>query len=157
MLTAALASIGANGMGAALIAFGSHGRREQLQTPLAVPAAVEVIPPKAIAPPATDHAARFALEALAPADATTPIVRLHGAYRDWCPRHGFMPLPAREIAQALDLLFQRTGLVVAEVEGTPHLMGAKLKTAPPRKAWGTWQRSWRRPSLVMRDGYHGDR
>jgi hypothetical protein len=136
LLTAALASIGANGMGAALIAFGSHGRRDPQQPSQAAPAAVEIIQPNAIGPPATAHAARFALEALAPADVTTPVVRLHGAYRDWCARHGFSPLPAREIARALDELFRRAGLAVTEIDGTRHLVGAKLKSAPTRRALG---------------------
>ena len=135
LLTAALASIAANGLGAALVAFGSHGpMARKLMAARAEPAidlsAPQVRERKALpAPAARDHAARFALESLAPANATTPIVLLHGAYLDWCERSGIAPLAAREIGSALDDLFQRTGLVVTKVGGAPHLIGAKLKAA----------------------------
>lgn len=140
LITAALASISANGLGAALVAFGAHGvgRREKVNaTPPAQMA--EVIPP-APAATALEHAARFGLDALAPATAMTPLVTLHSAYHEWCRERGESPLPAREIALALKDLVDRSGLRIEAIDGTPHIVGAKLKARPQRRALGSMTR-----------------
>lgn len=138
LLTAALASVAANGLGAALVAFGAHGRAQGHTVPAkaaatatpAEPVAAAPAPLKALPAPAREHAARFGLDMLRPAPGSVPVVRLHGAYRDWCTANGLAPLPAREIATALDDLFARSGLDVQEIDGAAHLIGARLKAAP---------------------------
>jgi hypothetical protein len=144
LLTAALASIAANGLGAALVAFGSHGRSERHAggaTPRppvvhTAPVAATSTPLKALPSPARDHAARFGVAMLRPAKGSVPVLHLHSAYNSWCEANAVEALPAREIATALDDLFARNGLVVREIDGAPHLVGARLKQVPRRKALG---------------------
>jgi len=132
LVAAALASIAANGLGAALVAFGAHGHREEPK------AGTQTEKPEIIQPQrqAREHAARFGLDVLTPARAATPVMRLHSAYQEWCRDRGEQPLPAREIGSALDDLFRRSGLRVEAIEGAPHIIGAKLKTRPQRRALG---------------------
>lgn len=140
LVAAALASVAANGLGASLLAFGSHGRPRPAPTALGqfpaqgrqlgveTPPPVEILPLPALPPPdALDHAAKFGREMLAPAKGKLPVILLHGAYHDWCRNRGIDPLPAREIGTALDQLFQRAGLRVETIDGIPHLAGARLR------------------------------
>jgi hypothetical protein len=141
LIAAALASISANGLGAALVAFGAHGigHREKVRsTPTAQVA--EVISPVP-ASTALEHAARFGLDALAPATAATPLANLHSAYQAWCRERGESPLPPREIALALKDLVSRSGLRIEAIDGAPHIVGAKLKIRPQRRALGHMTRS----------------
>lgn len=133
LIAAALASIAANGLGAALVAFGSHGasHRESQQEASSEKQKVVVVPAKAIeAPTAHVHAARFGRDMLVPAEATTPVVNLYGAYLDWCAVREYHPLPTREIGSAMSELFKRAGLEIENIDGAPHLRGAMLKQLP---------------------------
>jgi hypothetical protein len=108
----------------------------QAKPPVEASLPIVVTPPKALpAPSAREHAARFGLDMLAPSTGRVPLIRLQGAYLDWCRARDLDPLPVREIGIALDDLFARSGLTVAEVNGVPHLLGARLK-AMPRRALG---------------------
>lgn len=142
VIAAALASIAANGLGASLIAFGAHRAPSERKPGAAVdsaqpahpnPAEARTAEPLALpAPTPRDHAARFGLDMLAPAAVSTPVVKLHSAYRDWCRTNGHEPFPAREIGPAMLQLFERSGLAIEQVEGVPHLAGARLKSEPHR-------------------------
>lgn len=119
---AALASIAANFMGAALVAFGAHGAR-----PPRV-ATIEIVEPARQLPPSPrEHAAAFARQTLIPATDETSMLTVFEAYRAWCASRGEPALPAREIGKALLDLFDRLRLPVAVVDGTPHVRGARLK------------------------------
>lgn len=130
LITAALASIAANGLGASLVAFGAHGRRQD-EKPATRPQVTIVEPPKALEGPwAHDHAARFSLDALepAPAHTTTPVAKIHNAYVKWCAARNQKALPPREIAAAMRDLFEHAGLEIDLIDGTPHVRGATLRS-----------------------------
>ena len=132
LIAAALASIAANGLGAALIALGAHRparEDEHAATTLAPTTQLAHQPAALPAPTPRDHAARFGLDVLAPGDTSVPIVKLHAAYLDWCRSRHVAPFAPREIAAALSALFEKSGLEIVEVEGQPHVTGARLKVA----------------------------
>jgi len=127
LITAALASIAANGLGASLVAFGSHGAKRTSQQMSTECYRMTVAPAQAL--PALsphDHAVRFGYDMLAPADATTPIAKILTAYLAWCAARDQRALPPREIAAAMRDLFERAGLEIEIVDGVPHLRGARL-------------------------------
>lgn len=134
LITAALASIAVNGLGATLIAFGAHGANKQQE---AENSQIEIepmsdralsVPSKALPTPnARQQAAKFGRDMLVPADAMVPLAELYGAYVDWCKTNDLSPLPVRKVGKAMDNLFERAGLAIQVVEGRPHLIGAQLK------------------------------
>jgi hypothetical protein len=134
LITAALASIAANGLGAALVAFGAHGAHRETETPQTTTVAPLAAVP-APARSAIDHAARFGRAMLRPADVATPVDKLYAAYLDWCHQLGSKPYPPQEIGGAMNRAFMEAGLRVERINGTPHVIGAKLKT-PQRRALG---------------------
>ncbi len=122
LVQAALASIGANGLGATLLAFGSHGGRRRkdadpIQPPRRTEAPAPMAPPKLIEADVVpvqstrEHAAQFITAALrrdplgeiAPAD-------LHKAYLDHCKSEGVPP--RADIGKALALLLRDLGLTM---------------------------------------------
>lgn len=103
LTAAALASLAANGLGALLLAFAAHGRR-QISIDLQ---------------PITLHASRdpmaeadaFARAMFRPAPSgRVGIAEIRQAYHLWCRARGFQPLPSQEIGPALAQLFASVGL-----------------------------------------------
>lgn len=136
LIVAGLRSIAANGLGAALIAFGATRQTRSQPAPAAPSAAscaveVQTLRTMLPAPTARDQAARFAREVLTPADANTPVADLHPAYLEWCEHRGVEPFAKREIGTELAELFQRTGLEIVDIDGRRFVARAKLKTARP--------------------------
>ncbi len=116
-------SLAINLPASALIALGVKMRPE---SPVAAsaeqPQTIEAV---AVTP--RDHAARFGVEVLAPSEGSTPVAALHGAYVEWCRAKGWQPFAPREIGKALLELFGRAGVEVAQVEGRPHIVGARIR------------------------------
>lgn len=132
LITAALRSIAANGLGAALIAFGAHtGKRQGVSQRKSNRWSVIAGPAKGslAAPTARDHAVRFSRDVLTPADADTPVAQLHSAYLEWCRSGDHEPFPTREIGAELAALFRRTGVEIIDVDGTRYIAGARIKLA----------------------------
>lgn len=139
LITAALGSMAANGLGVGLIAFAAHGRREDAVPELAATPIVEVETPRKTKTVVRDaeHAAQFAVEALTPArDDGADLLEIHGAYRNWCQEKGVEALPAAKIGAALAHLFDGTGITVAERDGRRVAMGVAVKAQTRRKALG---------------------
>jgi len=136
LVMAALRSVAANGLGAALIAFGAHGSaeashrvatREGVGAPHLASGNVEVASTTALpAPTARDHAVRFCREMLSPAEIDTPVLELHPAYLAWCQLNNQTPHPLREIGYELAELFKRAGLEVVDVAGAKFISRAKI-------------------------------
>ncbi len=138
LTVAALASIAANGLGAALIAFAAHGvaaRRRQPEPVAATPVAlVEVVDPAPAPEPlprivkgqkaarqlpkperrdADAEADLFARKTIAPDPSGRVYLRdLRKGYHSWCREMDRDPLPDQDIAAALNTLFRRVGLSV---------------------------------------------
>jgi hypothetical protein len=129
LLVAALRSIAANGLGAALIAFGAHGKSERVNRRPAEQTTLRTI--VAISLPAStarDHAIRFSRDVLTPSDANTPVAKLHPAYLRWCRSNDQTLFPTREIGLELVGLFDRSGIEIVDVDGTKCLARARIKT-----------------------------
>jgi len=132
LIAAVLGSIGANGLAACLLAFGSHSPSMR---PAKKP--VEVLPALArvkrmtskdqrgkgasvadVLAPARDargHAAKFGVDCLRPdPHAELPITRLHDRYRRWCDENRYRRLPPAKIASELKDLFNEVGLKIEE-------------------------------------------
>ena len=103
LAAATLASLAANGLGAFLLAFAAHGRRE---------ITIDLKPEAA--PPARDAAAEadaFARVMFRPApQGRVHIVEIRETYDRWARTHGLEPLPSREIGAELAQLFASVGL-----------------------------------------------
>lgn len=133
LLAAGLASLAANGLGAALLAFGAHSHRE----PSTKAAEVETVqvtlePAPAATPPpvrtsqakrkakeplmieardALKEADRFARESFRPAKAgRVAFSDIRASYHAWCDEQGMPPLSDREIGSSLNDLFAKVGL-----------------------------------------------
>lgn len=144
LITAALASIAANGLGAALVAFGAHGARREAEAPAAEekPQAVVVEPPKALpAPSPLDQVARFGREMMTPADASISIPKLYASFVDWSSEHGLRALSPTEAGGAMNVVFATAGLSIEHVDGVPHVRGAKLKAASTKRGLGNMRKS----------------
>jgi hypothetical protein len=124
LVQAALASVGANGLGATLLAFGSHGgRRRKELAPVAPPQQQAIQEPKPAPPrrleadvvpvPTTrEHAAAFITAAMRrdPAGEINAI-DLHRAYLEHCKVTG--EPPRGDIGKTLALLLRDLGLTMA--------------------------------------------
>ncbi|WP_045836444.1 hypothetical protein [Hyphomicrobium sp. 99] len=130
LVAAALRSLAINGLGAALIAFGARTGKPALcirRTPAkAEEVDVDEMRLPFPAPTAKEHAFRFARDVLEPADIDTPVVKLHGAYVEWCSAVGQEPFPVRTIGLELAELFKRTGIEIVEIAGTRFIAKARL-------------------------------
>jgi hypothetical protein len=125
VISAVLGSIGANGLAAGLLAFGSHRAPSSVRLS---PAAEIVTPPAraqrakrrdrlALAPPndPRQHAAQFGVSCFRPdPEGELPIIRLHGRYREWCEENGHRQLAPDAIASELRSLFDKAGLPIEE-------------------------------------------
>lgn len=131
LLMAALGSMAANGLACGLTAFSAHHRREQ-QTAVAnvMIEAAHIIRP-------TEHAARFAVEALQKGG-QLEVRQLPEVYRAWCSRTEVDPLPEGQIVPALADLFKRAGLAIAKKKGRLVAIGISLPRASDSRAitWG---------------------
>lgn len=135
LVAAGLASLAINGLGAALLAFGAHGRRGETEP--APPSAIvlkasELVPPfepKLIASPRDGLAqsAKFAVDSIRPdADGVTPVRDVRAAYLRWCRNGGHDALPARDMADRLAALCAKAGLLIDANNGNPLIRGIKL-------------------------------
>lgn len=124
LISAALGSLGINGLGCALLAFGAHGARREV--------AIEaVLPVESASRSELDHAAQFGCEKLAPAEGGyVPLDEVHAAYRSWCRQIAKPPLPAKQIGAALSELFSNAGIKVGEVEG--RIVALNVTINPPQ-------------------------
>ena len=135
-LTAAgLASLAINGLGAALLAFGAHGRVRDAEpaAPDAIstdtPAVVQPLKQRLIAPPRDGLAdvAKFAVEVIRPdPDGVAPARDIRAAYMRWCRDRGHDALPARDMADHLLALCHKVGLQVDANDGSPIIRGIRL-------------------------------
>ena len=146
LVAAALASLAANGLGAALLIFGAHGRHREshpgsiVSPPVAVsdrqtfvsqyaaPAAAAAAAPVPVDP--VQHAARFGLECFKPSPTgRTPLRQIEAAYLDWCAARQTPPLPSKAIGSALASLIAETpGLTVEDDDsGKMHVAGLILR------------------------------
>ncbi len=107
LIAAVLIGIGANGLGAALVAFAAHGPSPVPSTSPAALAMLEIQPQR----DATQEADRFACETFCPApEGSISIAAIRTAYLGWCAHNGLAPLPVSEIGAALDTVFRAAGL-----------------------------------------------
>jgi hypothetical protein len=136
----ALGSVAANGLAFLLIAFGAHRARpvveiiepvrEAAPTPQEPHRKTQRKVAKRLPSPAKDHAARFGMARLRPADGATPLSRIRLAYRDWATAEEGGPLPDAEIAPALAEMFAKVGIEVDKgADGKPVVIGVALKDA----------------------------
>jgi len=124
LIYAALGSIGANGLGCALLAFGAHGSRRR--------ATIEVVSPpsKQANPGQLEHAAHYGVERLTQtAGEYTTLDAIHTDYRAWCKQNGERRLPAKQIGAAVAELFENAGINVGEIEG--RLVALNVTIKPP--------------------------
>jgi hypothetical protein len=132
---AGLASLAINGLGAALLAFGAHGRVRDAErvTTAAVsvdaPAVVQAPKQRLIAAPRDGlaHVAKFAVEVMQPdPEGATTARQIRAAYLRWCRDRGDDALPARDMADRLAALCDKAGLEVDANDGNPVIRGIKL-------------------------------
>lgn len=137
LIMSALGSIGANGLGAALLAFAGHRRVVPVVTVAPVQDVATVSEPR----PTRDagrgmgvvdpkqHAAKFGVDRLRPAnDNRVPLGAIHREYLDWCRSENVDPLPEKEIGEVLSKLFMSAGITIATIDGQPVAVGVRLKT-----------------------------
>lgn len=130
LLAAGLASLAANGLGAALLAFGAHGGRHREATPAAI---VDVKPERPVDQPAPrvsnkDHAAKFGVECLEAADdVETSLSEIGEAYLSWCKRSKIAPLKPAALGSTLATLFDDAGLPVRENDGDLYVTGVRVR------------------------------
>jgi hypothetical protein len=135
LAAAGLASLAINGLGAALLAFGAHGRsREPESTVVAAvtnDATAAVPHPKlrmiAAPPEGLGHFAKFAVEMMRPdSDGATPARDIRAAYLRWCRDRDHDALPSRDMADLLAALCTKANLEIVHNEGDPLIRGVKL-------------------------------
>lgn len=119
LIMAMLKSLGTNGVGAALMAFGAHVKRRPKQEVYAPDKNASRAPPPASLATLTPvntrdvgrEADRFAKAMFRPAsDARVALADVRTAYHAWCQDQGIDPLGNQEIGGALKSLFSRVGL-----------------------------------------------
>jgi hypothetical protein len=141
LVTAALGSLAANGLGCGLLAYGAHhSRRPQTSQPApeTVPAAVTVLPGPSIAPtmiePANrmrEHAAQFAVQCLRRAEGEGTgayLTAIQREYERWCEAKGLPPVA--QIGFALAELFESAGISITASDGRLMAVGIAIKGQP---------------------------
>ena len=134
LLTAALGSIAANGLGCCLLAFGAHGTHKAAMKPVAVASEpvtaepVEIIRPaplQLVAPPAS--VTKFVVHSLEPDKrGRVEISDLYRAYRTWARRNGQSPLSPADFGDRLAAIFEQAGLETEHEADRVFCVGAKL-------------------------------
>lgn len=121
LAAAALASLAANGLGAFLVAFAAHGRRQTPEIGIAsAPRDVMV------------EADLFARETFRPEPSgRVAIVAIREAYHTWCLSRGCDPLPDEQIGRALATLFGSVGVYRVGVSADAEVVGLRWATAQP--------------------------
>jgi hypothetical protein len=136
LLAAALGSIAANGMACGLIAFAGHHRTApahqeaasaQQTAPIVQRETIDVTPE-----PKTDlsHDRRFALECIRAARSdgeATDIRAIRGAYLQWCEARGITPLPGKELANRLGVMFKGIGVPLEMRDGSIWAVGIRVE------------------------------
>lgn len=113
LIAASLLSLGANGLGAVLVAFAAHTRKPDAPIIDAVVTAVEMEKPIAPRRNAKHEADRFAKDVFVPEpNGAVELGEVHRAYLAWCKRNGLDPLSERTIAAALVKLFSEVNLII---------------------------------------------
>lgn len=120
LIMAALKSIGVNGLGGALLAFGAHSKRKVGTEAVAAPAlSMPALPKPAKSRSSTKRSVRdarveasqFAATVFRPAtDGRIQLGDIHEAYLDWCRVNAIEPLPVESIGGAMNKMFQEVGL-----------------------------------------------
>jgi hypothetical protein len=137
LITAGLASLAINCLGAALLAFGAHGGagRAEHATSMGLDLQFDAVPatpsqePKMIAAPLNNlaHVANFFVDAMRPNPEGMAAAReVRAAYIRWCRTRDNDALPAREMADCLAALCNRAGLEVSSEDGRPVIFGIQL-------------------------------
>lgn len=147
LLTAALGSIAANGLGGLLLAFAGHGQHQRplLHWPMPAPeplpqtASTSVAPMQLTGPkigttpvdPPREHASgpvsAFAVASLYPvADSAVPLADVYKAYREWCADSGRLPLDPGTFADEFAGLVKRLRLGVQMSDTGPLILGASV-------------------------------
>jgi hypothetical protein len=141
LITAALGSLAANGLGCGLIAFSAHGRREDPPVVVAMPAHSGSL----VAIPATtgrNHVARFLRLTVAPSAAGEISLReLQKLYVGWCQTEKLMPMRAADFGRELRDVVDALGLACVSTGDDIRVCGAEISderrmTRAPRKGLG---------------------
>lgn len=147
LVTAALGSIAANGLGGLLLAFAGHNLRRETTSP-SVPVTSSVQPlrlasPQPESPPTFKRAksrqirsdtsvSAFAAAALFPATGErVGVADVYRSYRLWCQARDGCTLEADAFGEAFARLVKRLGLGVEMVGGAPVLQGVTLFLPTP--------------------------
>ena len=132
VLMAVLGSLGANGLGAALLAFGGHSGAVPAKHPQGSKEQAATMFSPAI-PNVREHTSAYCLERLQPAEGRYTTLRdIHDEYFRWCRAHNHPALASKELGQALADLFKAAGLTVSQVDSQPVVLGVELKAAEPK-------------------------
>jgi hypothetical protein len=125
LLSAALGSVAANGLGCGLISFAGHRRRCDAAATQA-PARAVHIDPVELAP---DCVQRFAFDRLFPAhgDAGADVLAIKAEFRRWCSQKGIAPPDGAALGQAMADLFERVGIPLQQRDGRVMAMGVQIK------------------------------
>jgi uncharacterized membrane protein len=133
LIVAVLASIGSNGLGAALLAFGAHApsRRRVVQIEAQAEPAVSVEGGKLQSrQPVGDehkHIAGFAAARLCPDDtAHATLADLLSAYRAYCDEQRIDPLHPQRAGELFAELVKHLGLDIENHEGEPVILGLRV-------------------------------
>ena len=126
LITAALGAIGANGLGAALLAFGGHAPARRARV---VDADVRVVKTSKPAKIHDEHAhiRDFAQSRLAPDDnASVTFETMVEAYRTWCRAQRIEALPLDRAAELFAELVNHLELRVEQRDGDPVILGLRV-------------------------------
>lgn len=132
LLAAALASLAANGLGAALLAFGAHGARH-IRAEVVAPTPSPSVDRRTRKPARSvgstkDHAAKFGVECLESAnDAETSLSEIGEAYLGWCKISGTSPMAPAALGATLAGLFEDAGLPVRQGDCDLYVSGVRLR------------------------------
>lgn len=139
LIAAGLLSIGANGLGCILIAWGAHAATVAHAT---VTMPTETVTPEEVEPPANNVVAisrrkepiprntlaAFLTESLHPDDGGSVEMRaIITAYREWCAANGTTPLPTQQVIDALARVVKKTGLETETRGKSVYCVNVKLR------------------------------
>ena len=141
VIVATLGAIGANGLGAGLLAFGAH--RPRVVTDLK-PTATESTAVEDETPPVTrpvqkparrsqldikSHVEKFGLADFKPCkQESVMLTEVVSAYESWCLRTGKDPLPVKEFVPEIANIARRFGLETEKIGNDVKIVGLTLKS-----------------------------
>lgn len=134
LIAAALGSLAANGLAAALLVFAAHRRSIDTASPVA-PVAAEGGTTHHFAPRQplpvlniAEHAARFGVECLTPKEGgKASLEAIKARYLAWCSELGVSAVADGQIGKALADLFAAVGLRAIEQDGRIFVVGIEIK------------------------------